>query len=141
MTDPTKARAAAETIAAALTAAWNAADGEAFAAQFAGDADFVNIFGMHVVGRDEIEKLHQTIFDTIYQGSHNAFTVEEVRALGDHAGIAHIRAHLHVPSGQLAGEIATLATVVLTREGHAWQIVAFQNTRVQTPPGPIAGFE
>ena len=141
MTDPTKIRAAAETIAAALATAWNAASGEDFAAQFAGDADFVNIFGMHVVGRDEIEKLHQTIFDTIYNGSHNAFTVEEVRPLGDHAGIVHVRAHLHVPSGSLAGDIITLATTVIVRDGHDWRISAFQNTRVQPPPGPIERFE
>jgi uncharacterized protein (TIGR02246 family) len=141
MTDSTKARAAAETIAAALTTAWDAADSKAFAAEFTGDADFVNIFAMHVVGRDEIAQLHQTIFDTIYKGSRNTFTVEEVRGLGEHAAVAHIRAHLHVPSGPLTGEIVTLATAVLVREGHAWQIAAFQNTRVQTPPGPIAGFE
>ncbi len=136
MTDPTKARAAAETIAAALTTAWNAADSKAFAAEFAGDGDFVNIFAMHVVGRDEIAQLHQTIFDTIYKGSRNTFTVEEVRPLGEHAAVAHIRAHLHVPSGPLTGEVVTLATAVLVREGHDWQIAAFQNTRVQTPPIP-----
>ncbi len=141
MTDPTKARTAAEAIAAALTAAWNSFDGEAFAAQFAGDADFVNIFGMHVVGRDEIEKIHQQIFDTIYIGSHNQFTVEEVRTVCDHAAVAHVRAHLDVPSGPLAGKIVTLATVVIVRDGHTWQISTFQNTREQPPPGPIAQFE
>ncbi len=141
MTDPTKDRTAAEAIAAALTAAWNSADGEAFAGQFAGDADFVNIFGMHVVGRDEIEKLHQRIFDTIYVGSHAEFTAEEVRALCDHAAVAHIRANLDVPSGPLAGKVVTLATVVMTRQGHTWQISAFQNTREQPPPGPITQFE
>ena len=141
MTDQTKDRTAAEAIAAALTAAWNSADGEAFAGQFAADADFVNIFGMHVVGRDEIEKLHQQIFDTIYLGSHNEFTVDEVRALCDHTAVAHVRANLEVPSGPLAGKVVTLATAVITRQGHTWQIAAFQNTREQPPPGPIAQFE
>jgi uncharacterized protein (TIGR02246 family) len=141
MSDPTKIRAAADTIAAALTVAWNAADGAAFAREFAADADFVNIFAMHVVGREEIAKIHQTIFDTIYKGSRNTFTVEEVRALCDHAAIAHIRAHLDVPSGPMAGDVVTLATAVLAREGHGWHIDAFQNTRVQAPPGPVAQFE
>jgi len=141
MSDPTKIRAGAEAVAAALTTAWNEADAAAFAREFAPDADFVNIFGMHVTGRDEIEKIHQTIFDTIYKGSRNVFTVEEVRALGEHAAIAHVRAHLHVPSGPLTGEIVTLATAVLVLGGHHWLIDAFQNTRVQDPPGPIAGFQ
>ncbi|HWT07343.1 MAG TPA: SgcJ/EcaC family oxidoreductase [Xanthomonadales bacterium] len=134
MSDPTKIRAGAEAIAAALTAAWNAADAAAFANQFATDADFVNIFATHVAGRSEIEQLHKTVFDTIYKGSRNTFTVEEIRALGEHAAVAHIRAHLHVPSGPLTGEISTLATAVLVQDRHGWLIDAFQNTRVQTPP-------
>ena len=141
MTDPTKARAAAEAIAVSLTTAWNAADSKAFAAQFTGDADFVNIFGTHVTGSNEIAQLHQTIFDTIYKGSTNAFAVEEVRSLGDHGAVAHIRAHVHAPCGPLAGEVITLATAVIVREGHTWRIAAFQNTRVQTPAGPIASSE
>ena len=138
MTDSTKVRAAAEAIAAALTTAWNAADAKAFAAEFASDADFVNIFGTHVVGRDEIAQAHQTIFDTIYKESRNTFTVEELRPLGDHAAVAHIRAHVHVPNGPLTGEVITLATAVLAREGHHWQIAAFQNTRVQPMPMPLS---
>lgn len=136
MTDPAKARAAAEKMAAALTAAWNAADGEAFAAEFAGDADFVNIFAMHVEGRDEIAQLHQRIFDTIYSGSHQAITVEEVRSLGEHTAVVHFRAHVHTPTGPMAGEVKTLATAVIVHEGHDWKIVAFQNTR-ETPPPPV----
>jgi uncharacterized protein (TIGR02246 family) len=134
MTDPTKARAAAETIAAALTTAWNEGDAEAFAAEFANDADFVNIFATHIVGREAIEKLHQTIFDTIYKDSTNEFIVEEVRPLGDRAALVHIRAEVQVPSGPLAGEVATVATVVIVHEHHDWRIAAFQNTRVQPQP-------
>lgn len=134
MSDPTTIRAGAESIATALAAAWNAADAAAFSRQFAPDADFVNIFATHVVGRGEIEQLHKTIFETIYKGSFNKFTVEEVRPLGERAAVAHIRTHLHVPSGPLAGEIVTLATAVLVHAGHGWLIDAFQNTRVQTPP-------
>ena len=134
MTDLTNARTGAEAIAATLVAAWNAGDGKAFARAFTSDADFVNIFGTHVVGRDEVAQLHQQIFDTIYKGSRNVFTAEEVRTLCDHAAVAHIRAHLHVPSGPLTGEIATLGTAVIMREGHHWLIAAFQNTRVQPRP-------
>jgi uncharacterized protein (TIGR02246 family) len=134
MTDLDKDRAAADAIAAALTTAWNAGDATAFARQFTADADFVNIFGTHVVGRDEIAQLHRQIFDTIYKGSRNTFTAEEVRSLGDHAAVAHVRAHLHVPSGPLTGEIETLATAVIVREGHHWLIAAFQNTRIQATP-------
>ncbi len=137
MTDPTKARAGAETIAAALMTAWNAGDAKAFACEFAADADFVNIFATHVTGRDEIAQLHQTIFNTIYRGSKSTFSVEELRSLGEHAAVAHIRAHVDVPSGPLAGEVKTLATAVIVREGHDWRIAAFQNTRIQPSPVPV----
>ena len=139
MTDSTAARAAADKIAAALTTAWNAADGKAFAAEFTADADFVNIFAMHGVGQDAIARAHQTIFDTIYKGSTSLFTVKAVRPIGGDAAVAHIGARLQVPSGPMAGELAALATAVLVREGDDWRIVAFQNTREQAPPGPIAG--
>jgi uncharacterized protein (TIGR02246 family) len=141
MTESTKIQAGAETIAAALTAAWNAGDGPAFAREFTADADFVNIFAMHVVGRQQIANIHQTIFDAIYKGSRNAFTVEQVRALGDQVAVAHVRANLHVPAGPMAGEVITLATAVLVRDGEGWQIDAFQNTRVQARPGPVAEFQ
>ncbi|MEA2785881.1 MAG: hypothetical protein QOF71_1985 [Candidatus Eremiobacteraeota bacterium] len=136
MTDSASARGAAETIAAALTTAWNTADAKAFAAQFTADADFVNIFAMHGVGREAIAHGHQTIFDAIYKGSTNRFTVKAVRRLSDDIAVAHISASLHVPSGPLAGDLAALATAVLVREGDAWRIVAFHNTREQAPPEP-----
>jgi hypothetical protein len=37
-----------------LENAWNSGDGPAFVAPFAEDADFVNVLGMHVRGRDAI---------------------------------------------------------------------------------------
>ncbi|HEY0383421.1 MAG TPA: SgcJ/EcaC family oxidoreductase, partial [Candidatus Elarobacter sp.] len=83
MTDSATIRAAAEGIAAALTTAWNAADATAFSAQFTADADFVNIYAMHGVGRDAIAQGHRAIFDTIYKGSVNLFTVDKVRPLND----------------------------------------------------------
>jgi uncharacterized protein (TIGR02246 family) len=134
MTDLAKLRAAIEKIAEALTNAWDAGNAEAFAAQFTTDADFVNIFATHVTGRDEIEQLFDQAFETIYKGSVNKFTVEEIRALGAHAVVVHLSSHAHVPTGPLQGEVRGLATAVFTPEGHGWQIAAYQNTRVQTPP-------
>jgi uncharacterized protein (TIGR02246 family) len=139
MTDSASLRASAENIAGALTTAWNNADGKAFAAEFTADADFVNIFAMHGVGQEAIAQAHQTIFDTIYKGSTNRFTVKALRRLSDDIAIAHISAHLQVPSGPLAGELAALATAVMVRDGDAWRIAAFHNTREQAPPGPIEG--
>jgi uncharacterized protein (TIGR02246 family) len=129
-------RAAIDEVAASLTAAWNAADGAAFARAFTDDADFVNIYATHGVGRDDIAKNHQMIFDGVYRGSRNTFTVTKVRQLGDGVALAHIAADLHIPQGPMTGELRALATAVLVREGSSWSIAAFHNTREQAPPGP-----
>jgi hypothetical protein len=51
-----------------LEAAWNGMDGSAFAAPFAGDADFVTIRCAHFRGRSAIAAGHAAIFRTIYAG-------------------------------------------------------------------------
>jgi uncharacterized protein (TIGR02246 family) len=121
-------------VASALTNAWNAHDSAAFARAFTEDADFVNIFAMHNVGRAQIGGLHQMIFDSIYRGSTSAFTLEKTRRAGNDAIVALIRAELTVPQGPLVGTVRTLATAVLVRDGGAWKIASFQNTREQEPP-------
>jgi uncharacterized protein (TIGR02246 family) len=53
----------------------DAKSGEAFAAPFAADADYVVVNGMKLKGRDLIEKGHMSIFLTIYKDSHNVVCV------------------------------------------------------------------
>ncbi len=125
-------RSEIERVIESLTSAWNAGNGAAFARSFAPDADFVNIYGRHVVGRDAVAGMHQTIFDGIYRGSRVVFTVTKARSLG--AGVALVDARLDVPQGPMAGEMHTLATAVLVREGSGWSIASFHNTREQAPP-------
>ena len=105
------------------------ADGPAFGRPFAKDADFVAIRGdMH--SGDEIAAGHQQIFDTIYAGSTVRYEVVQARELDDQVILAHIKGNLNAPTGPLAGEHATLATVVLVREGDSHAIAAFQNTLI-----------
>jgi uncharacterized protein (TIGR02246 family) len=125
---------AADEIARALTDAWNAGDGAAFARSFTEDAEFVNIFAMHVTGRSDVAKLHQTIFEGIYRGSVAEFTMVKLRPLGEGAAVALIKAKVDAPEGPMAGGVRTLITGVLVREDGGWQIAAFQNTREQAPP-------
>ena len=129
-------RAALDRVAKSLTDAWNAGDGSAFARCFTTEADFVNIFALHVIGRDAVAKQHQFIFDSIYRGSRNAFSIVGARAFADGVVLAHIAADLHVPHGPLAGEIKTLASAVFVRDDVGWLIASFHNTRVQESPGP-----
>jgi uncharacterized protein (TIGR02246 family) len=127
-------RAAIETLVASLDAAWNAGDGEAFAAPFAADADFVNIRGEHHQGRAAIAAGHAAILRTIYAGSTNRYTVKTARPLDAVVALVHVNAVLDVPSGPLAGRHAALFSMVLMRTGTAWQIASFHNT-LQPPAG------
>ena len=49
--------------------AWNYHGGKGFGDSFTEDADFVNIFGMNFIGRNEIEERHLKIIQTLFKGS------------------------------------------------------------------------
>jgi uncharacterized protein (TIGR02246 family) len=121
-------------IVAGLEKAWNDGDGAAFASYFAEDADFVNVYGMHGLGRPAIARAHDMILRTIYAGSAMAFTTRSVRMLGDDVALVHIDAHLWVPQGPLEGQRRALPSMVVTRRGDAWKIASFHNTFVAAPP-------
>jgi uncharacterized protein (TIGR02246 family) len=120
----------AETVVAHLQDAWNAADGTAFAAPFAPDADFVNVRGELHTGQPAIAAGHQQIFDTIYAGSTVRYVVRQARELNEHVILVHVDARLSVPAGPLAGEIPALASLVLVRDGDDYRVAAFHNTQV-----------
>src|SRR4051794_15805188 len=65
----------------ALQEAWNTADSAGFAAPFADDADFVNVYGMHARGRDAIRGGHEGIFRSVYAGSQVEYRVAAARRL------------------------------------------------------------
>ncbi len=119
----------AETVVKRLEDAWNAADGGAYGAPFAPDADFVAIRGDLHSG-EEIAAGHQQVFDTIYAGSTIRYTVLRARGLDDCVILAHVRATLNAPAGPLTGETNSIATVVLVAADEDYRIAAFHNTLV-----------
>jgi len=128
-------RAAVENIVRRLETAWNAMDGSGFAAPFAVDADFVNIRGEHFSGQAAIAAGHTAIFQTIYAGSINRYTVEGARLLRSEVALVHVHAILEAPQGPLAGRHGARFSLVLTKGAGGWEIAAFHNT-LEAPPGP-----
>jgi uncharacterized protein (TIGR02246 family) len=92
-------RTALESIVGQLEIAWNAMDGSAFAAPFAGDADFVTIRGEHFRGQSAIAAGHTAIFQTVYAGSTNRLTLESARLLRSEVALVHVRSELDTPRG------------------------------------------
>ena len=86
-----------------LEDAWNSGDGEAFAAPFTEDAEFVNIRGEHASGRTAIATGHQAIFDTIYKDSVNKYEAIVTKRLADDVLYVLGRATLKAPTGPMAG--------------------------------------
>jgi uncharacterized protein (TIGR02246 family) len=129
-------RSAIDAIVSGLEAAWNAGDGGQFGAPFAADADFVTIRAEHLRGREAIANGHAAIFQTIYAGSVNRFTIESLRFLRPDVALVHVDAALDAPVGPLAGKHKAKFSAVLTREPGGWQIASFHNTLAPTTGAP-----
>ncbi|HET7462786.1 MAG TPA: SgcJ/EcaC family oxidoreductase [Longimicrobium sp.] len=134
--DAAAAHAEVAAIVQAMQDAWNAGDGAAFTAPFTDDADFVNVYGMHARGRDEIRRGHEFILKGPYAGSVNRYVLESVRLPRPDTALAHVRATLQVPAGPLAGEHQARYSMVLLHDGGRWQVTAFHNTFVREPGPP-----
>ena len=117
-----------------LAGAWNDADGSAFAAPFAADADFVDIRGIHHRGATAIAAGHQAIFDSIYAGSIVDYRVESARTIAPGCVVALVAAELDCPTGPLAGRNRSRLTAVLVADGGEWSITSFHNTLQAAPP-------
>ena len=124
-------RAAIVAVVSELADAWNAGDSERFAAPFADDGDQVNIFGMTLRGRAEIDARHRMVFDTIFRESVNDLAVDSVRPIASGALLARITSSVRIPHGPMQGTLQTRATLVFRKHGTCgWEIVTFHNTRV-----------
>jgi uncharacterized protein (TIGR02246 family) len=110
---------------------WNAKSGEEFAKPFAEDADYVVINGMQFKGRPVIAQSHQRIFETFYKNSNLTLAVETIRFLKPDIAIVHVSGSLQITEGGSTHTTKAKMTMVMTKTGNRWEIVAFQNTGVQ----------
>jgi len=98
-----------------LETSWNASDSKGFAAPFVGDADFIQIYGLQMEGRPAIDSSHRHIFDTIYKGSHNEFSLRRVRFIRPDVAIAFGQAHLRFYEGGETREIRSRPTMIMAK--------------------------
>jgi uncharacterized protein (TIGR02246 family) len=113
-----------------LEAAWNRGDSVAWAEFFAEDADFIHILGGYFNGRTTIEQGHRAIFDTIYKGSTNKFTVNKVRFISSDVAMVFLMTELKVAREGLPPMLHARPTLVAKRTPDGWKIIAFQNTLI-----------
>jgi uncharacterized protein (TIGR02246 family) len=132
-------------VVAGFAIAWNNHDMNSFGKLFAPDADFVNVTGILMKGRNEIQSHHawshgvipentqvpQTLPKNygIFKNSTMKFDTIDVRLLQKDVALARVNWHLF-------GDVRTsnprhgVFLFVLTREKQGWQIAAAQNTEI-----------
>lgn len=117
-------------VAQALIEAWNRHDARAFAAVFAQDADFTNVFGMEAAGRGAIERFHAPIFDTMFKDSHLSADGMRTRLVRDDVATLDLRWSMtgaRDPMGREWPRRQGLISIVATRDDGRWQIAAMHN--------------
>ncbi len=115
---------------------WNKGSGEAFAAQFAEDSDFIGGFGGYTKGRRQNASSHQQIFDTIFKGTRLWVQIKSVRFLKPDVALIHsVGKHLKPGESDASPEPEFRQTWTVSKHGKEWLIDAFQNTPIQRQSG------
>lgn len=111
---------------------WNQGSGEAFAAPFADDADFVAFDGTYFKGRREIASFHTMLFDRILRGTRLVGKVRGVRFLTPEVALMHaVGSTVMQGESDLEPDRNSVQTLVALKRHGEWRLAAFQNSRAQ----------
>lgn len=116
-----------------LIACWNRGDGQAYAALFTENSDYVAFDGTHFRGRQANADNHQKLFDTFLKGSTlEGQGIDRFRFLTPDIVLLHATGtvKLRWQSKPTPGR-RSIQTLVAVREGEGWRFAAFHNTRIQ----------
>lgn len=125
-------------LADAFVFTWNTHDMTAFAALYAEDADFVNVYGRWWQGRQEIEQAHADTHQSLFRHSvlalaqpHSLRLITSDTALcRTHWTLTGIRDRNGEPAADRRGRLLH----VMQRLATGWRIVATQNTDISPMP-------
>jgi uncharacterized protein (TIGR02246 family) len=123
------ARLVAQKIVSALTAAFVVHDGDAFAAEFWPDAEFMNVFGQVVEGQQQIATLHNTVFRGPLKDRIVRMDIRKIRQLTSDVVIVDTT---DSNSGKPDDRVTRMKLILERRHG-TWHVIAAQNTLISTP--------
>lgn len=122
-----------------IAAAWNAADADAYGAEFTTDATYVTFDGSVLTGRDAIIDVHRWLFDGPLKGS--TMGAASTGSAADSPTVRFLRpdvAHVLTAGAVRPGDRAettpdrdSVPSFVLVDDGDGWRVTAFHNTRRQ----------
>jgi uncharacterized protein (TIGR02246 family) len=96
---------------------WNQGSGDAFAAPYSEDSDFVGFDGTYLKGRQQIASFHQMLLDKFLKGSRLIGKIRSIRFIAENVAIMPERNSIH--------------TIVAVKRDNNWYFTAFQNSRAQ----------
>jgi uncharacterized protein (TIGR02246 family) len=123
-----------------LVDAFNDKDADAFAALFTEDAEFVNIFGGRMRGREGIAAGHRHVFATALTGSVLTMDALDVLPVGDDVAVCHLgwtRGRTPEATEATLPPGAGIFTLVGRRDGDEWRLAAATNVAAAAPPGAL----
>jgi uncharacterized protein (TIGR02246 family) len=114
----------------AMSKDWNAHDAKAYSRAFSEEADFTDVVGTNVFGKDSIEKLHEKSFQTVLKNSSLKITGKKIRYITN--DIIAVDAWWEMMISQTDdGKNSTLqkglANLILTRNDKSWLILIMHN--------------
>jgi uncharacterized protein (TIGR02246 family) len=97
---------------------------------FANDADFTNVFGVPVHGRDAIEQFHAPMFSSIFKSS--ILTIVETKIRFIKPDVATVDAHWKMngatdPTGNPWPDRNGLMNLIMTPDHRSWVIIVMHN--------------
>lgn len=122
----------ASEVADGFAAAWSRHDMEALGRLFHDDADFVNVVGLQMRGRESIQDHHGIIHAGAYRNSTLRVAVEDARKLGPDVIVADVHSELEGDERAPLQTRQTLMTIVIEKRIDEWKIVAAHNTAIAT---------
>ena len=117
----------------AMSKSWNIHDARAYSMAFSEEADFTDVPGMNVYGRDSIEKVHEKSFATVFKNSSLKITGKKIRYITN--DIIAVDVWWEMTGTKTSGgkDIPLrkgLANLLLTRNGEQWLILIMHNTNL-----------
>ena len=122
---------AVRALVARMIEGWNDGNGEAFAAPFADEVDFIAFDGTHLTTKRQIASVHQDLFDKWLKGTRLTGEASVRFLTRDVALVLQRGGTVMRGRTKAAPERDSIQTLVAVREAGGWRLTSFHNTRVR----------
>lgn len=112
---------------ATFISGWNSGDGKTCARPFAHDADFTAVTGQRVKGQELIGRAHDEILSTVFRGTRNSATVNDIHFLRPDVAAADVTFRIAPMPDKPWLPAYTTAGLIATKESGQWEIAVFRN--------------